>query len=629
MSTELTDVKDFIKAIAPFDGLTESLLSALIKEISICYVREGEQLPAQGIDKPSLYVIRKGSLRSANKNNELIGKFAEGDICALFCSEQQRTEQQQTEQQYTGQNEDLMVTAEEDTLLYAIDFDGLKTVCQSFPNIVEFFSASAANRLSKKVAEINEQAVVASTLMNTAISHFYHGPAVTIDVDESIQAAAIKMTELNFSCLLVVKDDALVGIVTDKDFRRRCIAQGLSLTAPVGDIMSESVHMIDVKARAYDALIKMNSAGIHHLPVGKNGQLAGMVTITDLMKQEGHNAVNMSSMIAKAHSVDELANIAKLLPKLQISMRKLGTTAENVGKTMSAITNAFTRKLIAMAIEKFGDAPVPFAWVSAGSQARQEQTVNSDQDNALIIDDAMQSKDEPWFKQLAEFVCDGLAECGYVYCPGNVMASNDKWRQKQAVWQGYFDKWVNQPEPLALMNSSIFFDLNTVYGEERYLQALRERVLAKTQRNTLFLAHLSANAVKLRPPLGFFRDFVLIDNGKHKKTLDLKHNGIAPIVDLARIYALSEGICEVNTLERLKQAAGTPSLSKDAAGSLISAFEFLTMLKVEHQVDQLLADDDTDNYLAPNALSQLDREHLKDAFKVIKSMQSVRQTTYG
>ncbi|KGJ88048.1 putative nucleotidyltransferase substrate binding domain-containing protein [Thalassotalea sp. ND16A] len=615
MSTELADIHDFIKAIEPFDQLPRDSIARIVRNISICYVRQGEQLPPAGIDEPMLYFLRKGALAYYSGNDELLGKYGEGDICTVFCS--------------PDEDFAVKVIPEEDTLLCAINCAELKSVISDFPFVHNFFLQSGAQRLKQQVSKINEEALLTSTLMNTSIDDFYHGPAVTIDKGESIIAAATKMTELNFSCLVVMDEHGLAGIVTDKDLRRRCIAQGLDFTRPVSDIMTENVELIDHNFSAYDALIKMTSQHIHHLPVTKNGVLAGMLTVTDLMNQEGLNAVNLSSTIGKAQSVDELAKISKLLPKLQIRMAKLGSTADHVGKTISALTTAFTNKLIHMAKEQYGHEPVPFAWLAAGSQARQEQFAHSDQDNALIISNDMQPEDDAWFKQLATFVSDGLASCGFIYCPGDVMATNAKWRQPQRVWQQYFDSWVNTPEPMALMHSSVFFDLHCVYGEVDLLAQVQANMLQQTQRNTLFIAHLSTNALKLRPPLGFFRDFVLISNGKHKKTLDLKHNGIAPIVDLARIYALSEGITAVNTIERLKQAAGTASLSAKSAANLIDAFEFLGMLRAEHQAGQLQAGIEPDNYLSPKEISRLEREHLKDAFKVIKTMQANRQTTFG
>lgn len=615
MSTELADIHDFIKAIEPFDQLPDASIASIVRNISICYVRAGEQLPPAGVQQPMLYFLRKGALAYFTEQDELLGKYGEGDICTVFCSPDKHLT--------------VKVIPEEDTLLCVIACDVLKSVINDFPSVLRFFMHTGAQRLKQQVVKINEEAIMASTLMNTSIEDFYHAPVVTIDQRASIKEAAFKMTELNFSCLVVVDGEKLAGIVTDKDLRRRCVAQGLDFNLPVSDIMTPNMEVIDINYSAHDALIKMTSQHIHHLPVMKNGELAGMITVTDLMNQEGLNAVNMSSTIGKAKSVDELVAISKMLPKLQIRMAKLGTTADHVGKTISAITCAFTVRLIKMAKQKYGPEPVPFAWLAAGSQARQEQFAHSDQDNALIIANDMRPEDDIWFKNMATLVSDGLAACGFIYCPGDVMATNDKWRQPQRVWQSYFDRWVKTPEPMALMHSSVFFDLNCVFGDVNLLKEVQANMLEQTQRNTLFIAHLSTNALKLRPPLGFFRDFVLVSSGKNIKALDLKHNGIAPIVDLARIYALSEGITAVNTIERLKQASGTPSLSKTSAANLIDAYEFLGMLRAEHQARQLQAGVEPDNFLAPKEISRLEREHLKDAFKVIKTMQSNRQSTYG
>lgn len=240
----------------------------------------------------------------------------------------------------------------------------------------------------------------------------------------------------------------------------------------------------------------------------------------------------------------------------------------------------------------------------------------------------MQPEHDYWFQDLATFVSDGLAACGFIYCPGDIMATNPKWRQTQKVWNTYFSRWVDTPNPKALLNASVFFDLTTVHGDESLLAEVRANMLEKTQKSSLFIAHLSRNALAFKPPLGFFRDFVLVENGDNEKALNLKHNGIAPIVDLARIYALQEGVSAVNTLERLKAVAGTKSLTKSSARNLIDAFEFLGYLRLSHQARLLQNGKKPDNFLPPKSISRLEREHLKDAFKVIKELQNNRQVSY-
>ncbi len=617
MDTELSEITAFIQSIPPFDSLPKQVLAQLVRELNINYVRKNENLPPLGISEPRLYILRKGAISCLSTNNELISRLGEGDLCTAFCTEE-----------YAEQGEDILVQTDEDSLVYSVNVEILQSIGDKFPSISDFFSHNSAQRLKSKMSQVNEEAILASTLMNTSVSNFYHSPVATIDSNSNIQQAAIQMTEQSFSCLVVVEGETPVGIVTDKDIRRRCVAEGLATSNEISKIMTNNMSTIDIKSNAYDALMTMTAKHIHHLPVTKYGSLVGMVTVTDLINNEGHNAINLSSIIHKANTIEELQEISKLLPKLQIRLAKLGSSADHVGKSISAITMAFTKRLIEMAEYKFGQAPVPYAWLAAGSQARQEQLAHSDQDNAIIICDTMKPYDDAWFENLANFVCDGLAECGFIYCPGDIMATNPKWRQPQKVWQKYFNGWVDTPNPKALLNCSVFFDLETIYGDKSLLNQVKQSVLKKTQNSTLFIAHLSKNALALRPPLGFFRDFVLKQNGKHKATLDLKHNGIAPVVDLARIYALAEGISAVNTIERIQQAAGTSSLTKASAENLIDAYEFLGMLRVEHQAKELMRGESPDNYLSPKEISKLEREHLKDAFKVIKTLQDARQSSY-
>jgi len=626
MDTELSEISSFIHSIPPFDSLPKPVLAHLVRELSINYVRKNEYLPPKGITEARLYILRKGAISCLSANGELVSRLGEGDLCDAFYHAGNNTESHAVKQEVT--HTQLQVQTDEDSLIYSVDVEILNGIAERYPSVGDYFSQNSAQRLKTKMSQVNEEAIISSTLMNTSVSNFYHSPVASINAKQSIQQAAIHMNEQGHSCLVVTENELPVGIVTDKDIRRRCVAEGLATSETICQIMTRDMSTIDIKSNAYDALMTMTAKHIHHLPVTKYGNLVGMVTVTDLINNEGHNAVNLSSIIHKANTLDELKEISALLPKLQIRLAKLGSSADHVGKSISAITMAFTKRLIEMAEYKFGQAPVPYAWLAAGSQARQEQLAHSDQDNAIIICDSMKPYDDAWFESLATFVCDGLAECGFIYCPGDIMATNPKWRQPQKIWHNYFTGWVETPSPQALLNSSVFFDLETIYGDASLLNEVRKQLLSKTQNSTLFIAHLSKNALNLRPPLGFFRDFVLKQNGKHRATLDLKHNGIAPVVDLARIYALSEGISAVNTIERIQQAAGTPSLTKASAENLIDAYEFLGMLRVEHQAKELMSGESPDNYLSPKEISKLEREHLKDAFKVIKSLQDARQSNY-
>ncbi len=614
MTAELAEVSSFLAAIPPFDSIDKVSIEKLTKSVNIQYVRQNEEMPPGKEKRPHLYIIRKGAISYYDNEGELLSKYCEGDLCSVFMLPDDSLK--------------VRVQVDEDTLLYAIAKPDLFYAIQDSEEANSFFNQSGVQRLQKRMQKFNDEDVLSSTLSNSTIEDFYNSPACSVDLNATIKETAIKMSRKSFSCLMITEKDEMAGIVTDKDIRRRCVAEEVDINLPVSEIMTKNVFTLDVKASAFEALATMTNKNIHHLPVTKNGKLDGLVTVTDLMNHESQNAVNLTSLIRRSKTIEDLAELSRVIPKLQVRMAKLGNSAEHVGKSISVITMALTMRLIKLAEAELGPAPVSYAWLSAGSQARQEQLSFSDQDNALIIDDSMKPEDDEYFASLAKFVSDGLNTCGFVYCPGNVMATNPKWRQPKAVWHKYFSNWVEKPEPTALLHSSIFFDLTTVCGDESLLNEVRARMLSKTTKNSVFIAYMSKNALQHKPPLGFFRDFVLAERGDNKKALDLKHNGIAPVVDLARIYALQEGVVGVNTLDRLKQVTGTKSLSSSSARSLIDAFEFLGQLRLNHQANLMQVGEEPSNYMHPREISKLERDHLKEAFKVIKTLQESRQVAF-
>ncbi|MCU7859559.1 MAG: cyclic nucleotide-binding/CBS domain-containing protein, partial [Candidatus Thiodiazotropha sp. (ex Lucinoma kastoroae)] len=200
--------------------------------------------------------------------------------------------------------------------------------------------------------------------------------------------------------------------------------------------------------------------------------------------------------------------------------------------------------------------------------------------------------------------------------------------QTLRIWRKYFNTWINKPEPMALMLSSIFFDLRAVYGNMEMFDELRTDILNKTRGNGIFTAFMAANALQHRPPLGFFRTFVLIHGGAHDDTFDIKHRGIVPITDIARVFALDQGLTPVNTTERLEAAAETKVLSREMGENLVDAMEFIASIRIYHQAEQIRKGITPDNYLSPEELSDLERRHLKDAFRVIQEMQDAMENRY-
>ncbi len=609
MDVELIEIRDFLASHHPFDLLPEEVLEHLPKQLSVRYFRRGTQFPPKDADQPYLYILRRGAVDLRDERGELISKLAEGDLCPSPCGLQDFPAAL-----FSG-------NTAEDTLAYLIPCSEMERLREKHKSFAAHFEHTVAERLRNALNVIKEGPASGTGLMTVRVSDLLRRSLVYCTPDTSICDAAKIMTENRVSSLIVMKGEQLAGMVTDRDLRSRCIAANLSRKEPVHKIMTENVHTTEVDTLGFQTLIAMTRLNVHHLPVLDNDRVVGVVSTSDLVRFQSANAVYLVGDIYKAQDVDTLVQISTKVSELQVYLVTGGATADQVGQAVSAVTDAITVRLLALAEEQFGPPPVPYAWMAGGSQARREQSSHSDQDNALLIADHAKPEDDEYFAALAEFVNDGLNACGYVYCPGEVMARNPKWRQSLRIWRKYFTNWIERPEPMALMLASVFFDLRALHDPEGLFGELHEHVLEHSRSNRIFIAYMAANALKHRPPIGFFRNFVLVSGGDHAHTLDIKHRGTVPVVDLARVHALSAGIKEINTIERLESAAQIQALSRDGAANLMDALEFIGTLRMQHQARQLREGKKPDNYLPPDELSPLERGHLKDAFSLINTMQ--------
>jgi CBS domain-containing protein len=614
MEVELLEIRQFLEQRNPFNYLDDKLLDQLPNDIEIRYLRRGSPFPP--LDG-HLYIIRSGAIEIRDIHGELCEKLAEGDLYAVPC-------------QLVNVSECDRGEAGEDSLIYLLSCEKLKAICRESAPFSEHFSASIKERLKAAVTTVQESDDPTVAAMMVSVGGLIRKQPITVTSGMTIRQTAALMSNKDVSSVMVMKDDELVGLVTDRDLRKRCVAIGLTGAEPIDRIMTPDPQTIDASTLTAQALMIMTRYRFHHLPVTREGRPIGMITATDLANHQSANSAYLAADLRKAKTVEDLIAVSERLPNLHRRLANASVTAHHIGEAVSCLTDAITGRLLEMAEAKLGPPPVPYCWMAGGSQARHEQSSHSDQDNALLLsDDFDPEQHDGYFSELAQFVSDGLNACGFVYCPGNAMATNPEWRQPLQVWMGYFRRWIESPEPKSVMLSSIFFDLRPVTGQVELFTPLQQSILEKSQKNQLFLAHMTANALKHRPPLGFFRQFVLERGGDHDDTLDLKHRGIVPITDIARVLALSLGKPAVNTVERLRVCADTPALSHDMAENLEDALEFIASLRIQHQANQIRKNIPPDNYVPPSQLSELEREHLKHAFRVIQTMQESVAKRFG
>lgn len=605
MEIELIEIRDFIMAHPPFDVLDKASLNEITNALTIKYIRRGNLFSELNENNKYLYIIRTGAIEFRDKENQLNAKLADGDIY-YYEDKIQNAEQ---------------AVSVEDTILYLLPIEKLNQFRQQNEDFDQYFNQSINERLRNAVELTHSADMRDLSAMQLEVSSLTDRKPVIVDSSLSIHNAAQLMTKEQVSSILVTENNVLKGLLTDQDIRSRCVAQNLSFTQPVSSIMTIDLEIVEDKTLLSEALLAMTRKQVQHLPIVKKQTPIGILTSSDIVRHLTTSPTLIATEIYKANSIKSLKKISSRLPELQLQLSLSSATAKHIGEVFSSITDAITCRLIELAEADIGAAPINYVWAAGGSQARNEQTSHSDQDNALVMSNEYKDEHADYFKVLANFVCDGLNDCGYVYCPGNAMASNDEWRQPVKIWHSYFSNWISEPEPKSLMLSSIFFDLRPVYGDTSLFDELQIKMLNKTKKNQLFITHMIGNALSHKPPLGFFRNFLMVQNDKHKNALNIKHRGIVPIVDIARVVALKYGLKETNTVERLNAALECKGLSREMHGNLIDALEFISSLRIRHQAEQIRKGIDADNFLPVGELSGLEKSHLKDSFEIIKTMQ--------
>jgi len=601
---EIPEIAQFLRELPGFDSLDDQQLSACAKSIDIAYYRQGDDILTTGSENRWLHIIRSGAVELRDDAGEMMTRLAEGD-CFGFPS---------LMRQSPARNHSV---AMEDSLVYHLDGEAFARARRASNEFDTLFIRALSDRLTMQPAAPTFRGVSGQQVRNLV-----NRAPISIESTATISEVAQKMVAERVSAMLIRDDDGLCGIVTDRDIRERVVAAGVAGDRPVTEVMTSEPISIDGDAHAYEAAMMMMQSNIHHLPVMAHGGLLGMVSRSDFMRLETEHPLYLVSDIGKQTTADGVVEACKRLPGLIVGQIESDANGEQLGKFITMITDTVTRQLLRIAEATYGPAPCDYAWVALGSQGRFEQSAKSDQDNALVLANDATDADDEYFAALAKVVNDGLDACGYVYCPGDVMASNPKWRRPLREWKQYFHRWITVPEEKALMHANIFFDLRCVAGKSRLVDKLKKSVREDARKNEIFLALMAKNAMNYQPPLGFFRQFVLEKSGGHKNTLDLKLHGIMPIVEIARIRSLAAGELRISTRNRLLAAAKAQEITQTDAANLIDALDFIEKLRIEHQSRQLQAGKKPDNHLAPDELSPLVRQNLKSAFSQVRVSQS-------
>lgn len=597
MASEAFKIETFLETAPPYDGLPRPVfarVAALFQPLSFVVgsliYRHGERLAG-------LYLVVEGRVEITDASGAVLSEvsprdsFGERGLLADGLAA-------------TG------AKALTDTKLLLLPAETFLELMEEEPVFRRFFSRRGGEPRREDMAMRK-----AGELMSS--------PPLTCAPDDTVRRAAEIMRDRKVSCLGVVEEGRFTGILTSGDLATRVVAAGLDPEkARVGEVMTRDPVGLSEGDLVSDALTLMLERHVGHLPVVSGERLVGMITQTDLTRLQAVSSTLLVRDIARATRVEQLSEATARIPELLVQLVGAHNPHEIVTRLITDIADAVTRRLIAMAEVEFGPAPVPYLWLACGSQGRQEQTGVSDQDNCIILDDAFIEEMRPWFDRFARFVSEGLNACGYVFCPGDMMATNPRWLQPVRVWRGYFRDWIAKPDPTAQMLASVMFDLRPIAGDATLFAGLQAETLELASGNSIFTVHMMSNALKHTPPLGLLRGFATLRDGEHRHQIDMKHNGTVPVVDLARIYALTGRLLPANSRARLLAAEGAGVLASADARDLVAAYDLIAETRLRNQAAQVKEGRRPDNYLAPYDLGAFERSQLRDAFVVVRTLQS-------
>lgn len=615
----------FLSNIEPFSFLPEKEIKHISDLIQVEFFNEKKILFRQGISRlEKIYILNEGTaerfyesidkkiVRDALHKGEIFG-----GISILL-------------------NESIAIRSleiQDNTSFYTFPKNVFISLCDKYEEFKYHFTNIFGKRMLDKTylnlivkKSDKEQSI---QFFSNSISSVIRRNVLFCGVNNSIKDAAILMKQHRCSSILIKQDGRFIGIATDQDFRNRVVAADLKISNPISDIMSDPLISISEHSSVFEAFIKIMKTGVKHLAVINNeNDAVGVISNSDLINAQGKLPFLFIKEINKAVSYEEISKKQKQLPQSIYILINEGAKAQNINNFVTAITDAILEKLIKFAIEEIGQPPVKFAFMVMGSEGRKEQTLKTDQDNAIIFEDVNGKELESvnaYFLRIGEHVCNMLDKIGYDFCQGDIMAKNPKWCQPVSVWKKYFKEWIYNANSEALLQISIFFDFRFGYGDIGLVNELREDFFNLLGNSRGFFRYMAANTTHFRVPIGFFGNFIVKSQGKFKNTFDIK----APmmlVVDFARVYALQHKISATNTMERLELLYKKNAISGSDYNDITHSYSYMMNLRFINQINGIINEGgEPNNNINPKKLSRIEQQTLKEIFKKIEAWVKLQQ----
>lgn len=630
-------IYDFLKDYPPFSLLSRETLLRVSERVVVQYRQPNEVLFQQGDDPVNyIYIVKEGAVQLIREESEgemLIEQCDEGDVFGI---------------RPLIADEPYALTAKvaEESLIYAINIEGFEKILDENPKIAFYLARNFASGLRASTAEIyrgklflnRDNLIDANFKLVEVQSLETSKDPVCCQADTTVKDAAIQMSTCEVGSIIVVDpQEHPIGIVTDKDLRRQVATGIVPLDAPVARIMSAPVRTMPPTVTVADVQIEMVKHSIHHLCITADGtadsKVVGVISEHDLLVIQGNNPAILIREIKRTANTNKLRQIRERAEELLKKYIYQEVAISFISEIMTEINDALIQRIIELSLEEMDEEgqarpAAAFCWLALGSEGRSEQLLRTDQDNALVFEDVPKAQydlTKAYYLSLAGKVTDKLNECGFEYCPGEMMASNPKWCASLSEWKTHFDHWIYEADNNAILYSTIFFDYRPIFGATTLSTQLTEHIFHSISEQAIFLNFMAKNALENPPPLTFFRNFVVERSGEHKNEFDIKGRAMMPLADAARVLTMANKVGQINnTFRRFEKLAEIEPQNKELYEQAADAYEIL----MRYRTLQGLKNKDSGRYFDPSELSKMERINLRNSFQPIRALQALLNLRY-
>lgn len=612
---------EFLQKFPPFNQMDTAHLAFLVEHCQLRFYAEGDSIikPSDG-PVEHFYIVKQGRVHgerphSARRGTETTFEITAGEcfpLAALIGERATRTEH----------------LAAEDTfclLLSKLAFVKLFAVSNPLRDFALRGVSSLLDQVNQQVQLRAVETLGAQYSLDTRLGELAMRQPIGCAPATPLREAVRLMHEQHVGSIVIVDPaERPLGIFTLRDLRR-VVADGVDLAQAISNLMTPRPFHLAPDASAFDAAIAMTERHIAHVCLVDHEKLCGVISERDLFSLQRVDLVHLARTIRHAGKVETLAGLRSDIRLLVDRMLAHGASSTQITHIVTLLNDHTVCRVIELTLDEMGDPGIPFTWLCFGSEGRREQTLHTDQDNGILFEAESASESAAIRERLlpiAREINQRLAQCGFTLCKGNIMAGNPELCLSRQEWSRRFAGFVLEATPENLLGSTIYFDLRAIWGPDEGCEQLREELLGRIANNSLFQRMMAENALRHRPPVGRFRDFVVARSGADKDTLDLKVQGLTPFVDGARLLALANGISAVGTLERLRALITKGVIEALDGAAYEEAYHFIQQTRMQQH--QLQARDELpySNRVDPDHLNHLDRRILRESFRQAQRLQS-------